>query len=220
MQILEYAFSGARVYSLPTGPLQENCILLMAEGGDALLFDPGDDAENILQLIDHLGAKVQGICLTHGHFDHVGAVEALRGALNVKVHLHEADLPNYENAAADAARYGLQVRQPSGPDAWLSDGQKLALGGLNLSVNALPGHAPGHVVFVPEDERPEFAIVGDTLFSGGVGRCDLRAGNEKQLLEGIFSKLLVLPDEAVFFAGHGPAGQIGHERRSNPYLQR
>ncbi|WP_200870676.1 MBL fold metallo-hydrolase [Deinococcus sp. RL] len=204
-----------RVWSLPTGPLQENAVLVAGAQNEGFLFDPGDDAERILALVRGAGVTVRGILLTHAHFDHIGAVQPLREALGVPVWLHPADLPLYRLGAASAARWNLPFSQPADPEHELRGGQTFTAGDLTLTVRELPGHSPGHVVFVGDG----VVVAGDTLFQGGIGRTDLPGGNHRQLLAGITRELLSLPDDVAVYPGHGPATTVGAERRSNPFLR-
>lgn len=204
-----------RVWVLPTGPLQENAVLVAGEQGEGFLFDPGDEAERVLALVRDMGVTVRGILLTHAHFDHIGAVQPVREALGVPVYLHPADLPLYRMGAASAARWNLPFIQPEAPEQGITQGQTFTAGDLTLTARELPGHAPGHVVFVGDG----FVVAGDTLFQGSIGRTDLPGGNHPQLIAGIQRELLGLPDDTAVYPGHGPATTVGAERRTNPFLR-
>ncbi|WP_034386218.1 MBL fold metallo-hydrolase [Deinococcus sp. YIM 77859] len=210
----------ARIWTLPTGAIQENAVLVAAPNGEGFLIDPGDDAEALLALVQQAGVTVRAILLTHGHFDHIGAVQPTREALGVPVYLHPADLPLYRLGAAAAARWNLPFTQPADPDGTIAQGQVFSAGKLRLTARELPGHSPGHVVFVAETEQlPGFVVAGDTLFQGSIGRTDLPGGNHPQLIEGIRRELLSLPDETVIYPGHGAATTVGAERRRNLFLR-
>lgn len=204
----------ARLWNLATGPLQENAILVAGAQNEGFLIDPGDDAENLLALVAATGVTVRGILLTHGHFDHIGAVDAVRAALGVPVFLHPADLPLYRMGAASAGRWNLPFVQPADPDQTITQGQTFTAGDLTLTARELPGHAPGHVVFLGDG----FVIAGDTLFAGGIGRTDLPGGNHPQLLEGLQRELLGLPEDTYVYPGHGGFTTIGREKRANAFL--
>lgn len=204
-----------RIWSLPTGPLQENCLLVAGAQQRGFLIDPGDDAGRILDLVRQSGVTVQAILLTHAHFDHIGAVQPVREALNVPVYLHPLDRTDYDSGKARAALFGLPFVQPAAPDHAISQGQLFTAGDLSLTARELPGHAAGHVVFVGQG----FVIAGDTLFAGSIGRTDLPGGNHPQLLSGIRAELLTLPDDTAVYPGHGPATTVGRERQTNPFLQ-
>lgn len=204
-----------RIWSLSTGPLQENALLVAGADNQGFLFDPGDDASRILALVRATGVTVQAILLTHAHFDHIGAVQPVREALKVPVYLHPADLPLYRLGADSAGRWGLPFTQPANPEHPIAQGQAFTAGDLKLIARELPGHAPGHVVFVGDG----FVIAGDTLFAGGIGRTDLPGGNHPQLLAGIRQELFTLPGDTYVYPGHGGHTTIDREKRSNPFLQ-
>lgn len=207
-----------RVWNVPTGPLQQNASVLADAAGDAYLFDPGDDAPVLSRLLAREGLRVRGILLTHAHFDHIGAVQALREHTGAPVWLHPAALPIYRRGEQTARMYGLPFAQPADPDHELAAGDTFALQGATLTVRDLPGHAPGHVVFV-SDTAPPFVIAGDTVFAGSIGRTDLPGGDHATLLAGIRRELLGLPPETALYPGHGPSTTVGTEARSNPFLR-
>lgn len=190
-------------------------MLLAGEDDQGFLFDPGDDAARILALIQETGVQVRAILLTHAHFDHIGAVQAVREALGVPVYLHPADLPLYRSGAASAARWNLPFTQPEVPEHDITQGQVFTAGTMSVTARELPGHAPGHVVFV----APGVVVAGDTLFQGSIGRTDLPGGNHPQLLAGIRRELLGLPDDTAVYPGHGERTTVGRERQLNPFLQ-
>lgn len=204
----------AKIWTLTTGPLEENTVLVASQTGEGFLFDPGDDAEQILALIQETGVKVQAILLTHGHFDHIGAVQPIREALNVNVYLHPKDLPLYQAGELAAARWNLPFKQPAAPDQDIVNDQVFIAGDLKLTARELPGHAPGHVIFVSEG----FAIVGDTVFAGGIGRTDLPGGDHQALLAGIQREVLPLPPTTYLYPGHGAITTVERETRSNPFF--
>lgn len=214
-----YTHGDLHVAFLSTGPIQENAVLVWGPEGEGFLFDPGDEAERILAWVRGLGVTVRGILLTHAHFDHIGAVQPLREALGVPVHLHPADLPLYRRGAESAARWNLPFVQPSDPDADICQGQTFSAGRLTLTARELPGHAPGHVVFVAGSGPETLVVAGDTLFQGSIGRTDLPGGNHPQLIAGIVREVLSLDDGAAVYPGHGAPTTVGRERAGNPYLR-
>ena len=214
-----YAYGNLLVSTLTTGPVQENAALVWGPEGQGFLIDPGDEAERVLAWVAELGVQVQAILLTHAHFDHIGAVQPVREALKVPVYLHPDGLELYRLGADSAARWNLPFVQPAAPDHDIAPGQTFTAGTLTLTARDLPGHAPGHVVFVAAGEnQPGFAVVGDTLFQGSVGRTDLPGGNHDLLTLGIRRELLSLQDDTAIYPGHGAPSTVGAERRSNPYL--
>ncbi|MGI8747780.1 MAG: MBL fold metallo-hydrolase, partial [Deinococcus sp.] len=162
---------------LSTGPVQENAVLAWGPEGGGFLLDPGDEPERILAWMEALGVQPQAILLTHAHFDHIGAVQPLRERLGLPVSLHPGGRALYDAGARSAARWNLPFVQPQDPDHDVAAGQTFTAGGLTLTARDLPGHAPGHVVFVGSEGAapdggagtPLFAVVGDTLFQGSVG---------------------------------------------------
>jgi len=160
---------------------------------------------------------VEKILLTHGHIDHAAGAADLRDALGVTIEgPHRADDFLLQHLAEQGRVYGIPAR-PVTPDRWLDAGDTVTVGELTLDVLHCPGHSPGSVVLVSKAER--FAIVGDVLFQGSVGRVDLPGGDGKALIRSIKDKLLPLGDDIAFICGHGPTSTIGHERQTNPFLQ-
>ena len=207
-----------RAAIIPVTPLQQNCTLLWCEATKkAAVIDPGGDLDRIRQAIAGSGASVERIILTHGHIDHAGGAAELRDALGVPVEgPHEADRFLLDGLEETGRAYGIPAR-PVTPDRWLAEGDTVSIGALTLDVLHCPGHSPGSVVLVSPADR--FAIVGDVLFQGSVGRTDLPGGDGKTLIRSITDKLLPLGDDVAFICGHGPTGTIGEERRTNPFLQ-
>ncbi|MFN8509746.1 MAG: MBL fold metallo-hydrolase [Deinococcaceae bacterium] len=198
-----------------TGPVQENAFFLFDANKQGFIIDPGDDGPMLLARIREIGMQPRAILLTHAHFDHIGAVQLLRTELGIPVWLHAADMPIYLMGALSALKWGVPFEQPEDPDAFLTDGQILECGNIRLEVRLTPGHAPGHVVFVGSG----FAISGDTLFKGSVGRTDLPLSDTQTLLSSIQKQLLTLPDDTLVFPGHGSETSIGLERQHNRFLQ-
>ncbi len=207
-----------RAAIIPVTPFQQNCTLLWCEKTKkAAVVDPGGDLDRIREAIAQSGVTVQKIILTHGHIDHAGGAAELREHLGVPIEgPHEADRFLLDRLAEQGQAYGFEAR-PVTPDRWLNEGDTVTLGDLALDVLHCPGHSPGSVVLVSKDQR--FALVGDVLFQGSVGRVDLPGGDGKALIRSIKDKLLPLGDDIAFICGHGPMSTIGQERQSNPFLQ-
>jgi hydroxyacylglutathione hydrolase len=198
------------------GPLQENCTLLH-DGTQAILIDPGDEAQILLQSLNDKSLTLQAIWLTHAHFDHVGAIAEIQEALgDIPVYLHPSDTALFENAHLAAQRWEIPFRQPTTKTLALDDKQILTFAGTDIHCLFTPGHAPGHIAFYIPSHH--LVIAGDAVFKGSIGRTDLPMGNHEHLLESIRSRLFTLPDETVVYPGHGPTTTIGFEKRTNPFL--
>ncbi|HLJ61282.1 MAG TPA: MBL fold metallo-hydrolase [bacterium] len=201
----------------PVGPVQANCYLFGDDAvGELFVIDPGDEPERILAAVRRHGGRVAAIVNTHGHFDHVMAVEAVRRATGAPFWIHEAERQVLAEGPARAKEiFGVDVPPSPAVDRWLKDGELLRVGSLGLTVRHTPGHSPGGVCLLGEG----LAFVGDTLFAGSIGRTDLPGASTEALLESIARVLLPLPDDTICYPGHGPETTIGEERRSNPFLQ-
>lgn len=209
---------------IPVTPFQQNCTLLWEDAtGRGAVIDPGGDVPLILREIDRSGVTVEKILLTHGHLDHAGGAMALKSALAARSGgalpiegPHVADRFLLDGIEDQAAHFGLTDLNNAEPDRWLDEGQTVEAAGRSFAVLHCPGHTPGHVVFV--DRAAKFALVGDVLFRGSIGRTDFPYGDHATLLRSIHEKLVPLGDELSFLCGHGPGSSIGVERRTNPFL--
>ena len=205
---------------IPVTPFQQNCTVLFdTDTKEGVVVDPGGDVEVILQVLKENGIDVKAIWLTHGHIDHAGGADELREALGVKViGPHKDDLPLLSGLEKQSKMFNvpMAVRNVV-PDQWLDDGDTVSFGDHVFEVYHCPGHAPGHVIYF--NRKQGFAHLGDVLFSGSIGRPDLPGGDHRQLLDSIRDKVLPLGDQVGFICGHGPGGQIGEERRTNPFLR-
>src|SRR3954447_1397954 len=199
------------------GMVQENCFLLRRDGSDrALIVDPGDEAEKLLEAIEAFGVSLEGILVTHTHFDHVGAVAPVARATGVEVWVPELE----RQVLADINSF---VPWPEfGPfesyeaEHTLSGGEKLELAGFEIDVLFTPGHSPGHVTFSIPDEHAVFS--GDVLFQGSVGRTDLPGGDWPTLLQSIGGAAGEAPPDTTVYPGHMGITSLGAERASNPFL--
>jgi len=204
---------------IPVTPFQQNCTLIWDDATKVgAVVDPGGDLDRIEAAIREQGVRVEKILLTHGHVDHAAGADELRERLGVPIEgPHLADKFLLDSLPETAANYGLGEARPVTPDRWLDDGDAVTVGDLGFDILHCPGHSPGSVVFVSRDAR--FALVGDVVFKGSVGRTDLPGGNHEQLIRAIKDKVLPLGDDISFIPGHGPTGTLGEERVSNPFLQ-
>lgn len=209
---------------LPVTPFQQNCAIIWDEATKAaFVFDPGGDVDRILEAIEQAGVTVERIVLTHGHLDHAGGAAELREALTEKygrpVPVEGPDQRDeflLQGIAAQAAAYGFEARDVS-PDRWLAEGEVLSLGPHRFEALHCPGHTPGSLVYFARDAG--FAIVGDVLFQGSIGRTDFEYGDHAALIHAIKTKLLPLGDAVQFLPGHGPGSTMGEEKLRNPFLQ-
>jgi glyoxylase-like metal-dependent hydrolase (beta-lactamase superfamily II) len=199
------------------GPIQENCFLFRRDGSDrALIVDPGEEADKLLSAIEGLGVTLDGILLTHTHFDHVGAVAPIAKATGAEVWVPEIE----KGVLADIDSYVPWAE--FGPyESWdaehtLAGGEKLELAGFEIDVLFTPGHSPGHVSFHVPDEAALFS--GDVLFQGSVGRTDLPGGDPQVLMQTLRTLAETLPAETAVYPGHMGTTTIGAERATNPFL--
>lgn len=203
------------IETLVVGPLQVNCYVVGCEAtGEGVVIDAGDEADDILAAIRQHGLKVKAILNTHAHFDHVGAVHALKAATGARFYLHQADLPLLRTAPMQAAYFGLRIGPTPEVDVYLNEGDEIVFGQERLQVLHTPGHTAGGVSFVGD----RVAFVGDELFQDSIGRTDLPGGNYTQLIYTVRTKLFTLSDDVVVYPGHGPATTIGREKRHNPFF--
>ena len=202
---------------LPVGPIQTNCYIVADEStGDAVIIDPGADAQQLLDALVEQKWMCQHILLTHAHFDHIGAVKELVEATSAPVAIHPKELALL-HARGGAQAFGVDLEPLPMPDVLLVPGEPLVIGPLHFEVLFVPGHTAGHVAFYHRQGKAVFS--GDVLFQQGIGRTDLPGGNYDQLMRSLREVLLQLPDDTVVCPGHGPTTTIGAERRENPFLQ-
>ena len=200
------------------GGFGENAYLVVSgDAGPSVVVDPGADAPRIAAALAHEALNPLAILLTHAHVDHVEGVREIRlAAPDIPIWLHADALPMYRAMPHQAARFGLQLEALPEPTDELTHGLRFELGTGALSVRSAPGHAPGHVILVADDES--FALVGDVVFHGSIGRTDLPGGDLATLMRSIREEILTLPDRTVLYSGHGPPTTVGAERVGNPFL--
>jgi glyoxylase-like metal-dependent hydrolase (beta-lactamase superfamily II) len=208
------------ILTFELGPFAERTVVLADPASrQALVVDPGFEAAEIVAAIQQAQLDPVAIVLTHGHIDHaVGAAE-LKAAFGVaRVLVHAADLPLLDGLPEQARLFGLGEVRSICHDGLLEDRQILRVGTIEIEVRHCPGHSPGHVVLLWHDPETPTAVVGDVLFSNGVGRTDLWGGSWEDLEHSIRTVLYALPDHTRVIPGHGPETTIGEERASNPYV--
>jgi glyoxylase-like metal-dependent hydrolase (beta-lactamase superfamily II) len=216
-----------KLHVVPVTPFAQNCAILVDNATNkAAVIDPGGDVARIEAAIGETGATVEKILLTHGHIDHAGGAAELAEKLRVPIEgPHKGDEFLLANLAAQGRTFGINARAVT-PDRYLEEGQTVKIGDLTFDVLHCPGHTPGSVCYVwhraadatPPGKIGGFAIVGDVLFQGSVGRTDLPFGSHAQLIDAIKTKLLPLGDDVAFLSGHGPMSTIGAERLNNPFI--
>ena len=205
------------VRMLTVGQIAENCFLLRKDGSDrALIVDPGDEAERILSAADELGVTIDGILLTHTHFDHIGAVAPIAKATGAQVWCPEIETPVLADINSYVPWPGFGPYEDYEADHTVSGGEKLELAGLEIDVIFTPGHSAGHVTYSVPDEAAIFS--GDVLFQGSVGRTDLPCGDWATLLESIRTLVDSHPPETTVYPGHMGVTTLGAERATNPFL--
>lgn len=206
-----------RVGIVPVTAFQQNCSLLWCTRTmRGALVDPGGDLDMLKKALEKTGVTLEKILVTHGHMDHCGQAGVLARELGVPIEGPEEGDRFWIEGLDDASmRFGLEGESFE-PDRWLKDGDTVTVGELTLDVIHCPGHTPGHVVF--HHAPSQFAIVGDVLFAGSIGRTDFPRGDHAQLIDSITRKLWPLGDDVTFVPGHGPTSTFGQERRTNPFV--
>jgi hydroxyacylglutathione hydrolase len=221
---------------IPVGLLQCNCSILGDRAsGEAIVVDPGDDVDRILEILRRHGLKVRAIVSTHTHIDHVGGLAALHRATGSPVMIHEADIGLYKALDMQAQWLGIPTPEVIQIKDFVREGDALHWGGYQAQVLHTPGHTPGSISLIvgaggpgsaaathaptPPDSHAARLIAGDTLFQGSIGRTDLPGGSFPQIIASIREKLLTLPDDLIVYPGHGDTTTIGSEREFNPFLR-
>lgn len=227
---------------IPVGLLQCNCSILGdPERHEAIVIDPGDEVDRILEILGRHRLKVLAIVSTHTHIDHVGGLAALHRATGAPVLIHQGDLELYKSLDVQAQWLGVPTPEMVRIQDFIKEGDTVRLGRFDAQVLHTPGHTPGSISLLvgqnaakepdassrsadaPDSARirvPDSRLIaGDTLFRGSIGRTDLPGGSFRQILSSIHEKLLALPDEVVVYPGHGGLTTIGAERAENPFLR-
>ena len=204
-----------RAYTV--GPFQENTYVLRADGSDrAIVIDPGDNGEQLLEAIEKLGATVEAILITHTDVDHVGAVAPLAKATGAPVYCPRLEVDRLADIMGHVPIDGIGPYEGDDADETVEGGETLDLAGLRIEVVATPGHTEGHVTYVFPDEG--VIASGDVLFQGSVGRTDRPNGDHQTLLDSIATLLERCPDDTIVLPGHSGTTTLGREKATNPFL--
>ena len=206
------------IEQMPLGPLQCTCTILGdKKSGEAIVIDPGDEAEKIIAVLKQHDLKVKYILHTHAHFDHLGATQAVYDKTKSEVCLHKEDMFLYENVPMQCALFGLAPKAVPQVTHFLQQGDELKFGEHKVEILHTPGHTPGSLTFHLNAEIP-LLFTGDTLFMQSIGRTDLWGGDYNLILKSIQDKILQFDDDTIVHPGHGPSTSIGYERKENPFL--
>ncbi|MFC7671772.1 MBL fold metallo-hydrolase [Mycolicibacterium sp. GCM10028919] len=215
------------ITGFPAGWLQCNCyVLAPSQGADAIIVDPGQKAmPRLRKILDENRLTPAAVLLTHGHIDHVWSAQKVADTYGCPAYIHPEDramlsdpIKGFGPRLAQLA-VGVMFSEPRQVVELDRDGDKLALGGMTVTVDHTPGHTRGSVTFRITNGPAEMALTGDTLFKKSIGRTDLEGGSGRDLYTSIVEKLLVLDDSTVVLPGHGEKTTIGDERRTNPFLE-
>ena len=206
-----------QVINTPISPYLQNAPIAYCEETNKCIFiDPGDELDKLIQVQMELKLIPEYIFITHGHIDHAGAAKELATKLNLNIigpHIDDSFL--LESLEIQGQMYGMRA-QNFIPDKWLKHEDSISFGNQTLEIKHCPGHAPGHVIGI--NHKAKKIIAGDVLFNGSIGRTDLPKGNYQDLIDSINHHLLTLDDSYIVHCGHGPDTTIGHERKTNPFL--
>ncbi len=211
-----------KIKTFEFNPLGVNTYVLYDKTGECVVIDAScffpDERELLLNFILDNNLVVKHLLNTHLHFDHVFGVNFMASQFGLKLQVHPDDVFLLDNLPQQLQMFGFNTNVDYAPEIgnYLKENDMVAFGEQKLKIIHVPGHSPGSIVFYNEKEK--FAVVGDVLFNGSIGRTDLPGGNFDQLIEGIRTKLFTLPDDTEIYSGHGPKTTIGQEKKYNPFV--
>ena len=203
------------IKDLVVGPLMANCFIFGCnKTKEAVVIDPGGDADRILLSLADSELKVKYIINTHGHFDHVCGNGKMKDATGADILIHPLDAPMLGMLSSNAAVFGISVENSPPCDQTIEEGETISFGNISLKVTHTPGHTPGGISLYTDG----IVFVGDTLFAGSIGRTDFPGGDFDTLISSIKTKLFDMEDDMRVLSGHGPETSIGSEKRFNPFV--
>ena len=203
----------------PVGPLQCNCSIVGDEQThEAMVIDPGDQIEQILDILKQEKLKLMQIVITHAHIDHVGGAMKLKAATGAPILMNQDDQALLKMLDVQAQWIGMRPPGMVVVDESVADGHVLKIGTIPANVIHTPGHTEGSICLYMPDQQT--LVAGDTLFAGSIGRTDLPGGSFDKIMRSIHTRVLALPDDTTVVPGHGPKTTIGQERETNPFLQK
>jgi len=208
-----------QLHTIVSMPFAENTyIVWQSSSSDAVVIDPGFEPEPVLEKLADEALTVRLILNTHGHVDHIAGNADLKAAFpDAPLVIGAGDAEMLTNPMLNLSGLsGVDIRSPRA-DRLVREGEVIEAAGLRFEVFDIPGHSPGHVVYLVREDPP-VVFGGDVLFRGSIGRTDFPGGDLEQLLAGIRAKLWPLPDHTIVYSGHGPVTTVGHEKRLNPFL--
>ncbi|MCX5867133.1 MAG: MBL fold metallo-hydrolase [Proteobacteria bacterium] len=202
---------------LELGPFMTNCYICGDEKTrEAAVIDPGFSADEILRTLTRHKLKLLYIIITHAHIDHIGAAKSLKESTDAKILIHKEESKYLITSPAQAVMFGMKPSLPPSADQYIKEGDEIKIGSIVLKVYLTAGHSPGGISLYAANEKVIF--VGDSLFSGSIGRTDLIGGDYDQLIRMIREKIFTLPEDTRVCPGHGPDTSVGFEKKHNPFF--
>lgn len=205
-----------QVKQVVTGTIEENCYIIY-KGTDALIVDPGDETSKIKNEIEELGVRPIAVLLTHTHFDHIGSLEDIRVDYDIPVYVSPEEQDWLGDPSKNLSSYNPFEIKANPADYLFSPSESVSIAPFTFTVVSTPGHSPGGVSFIFEEDG--FVISGDALFRGSIGRTDLPGSEPEKIVPAIEKELFTLPEDTIVFPGHGNQTTIEYEKRTNPYFK-
>jgi len=209
------------IETVVVGKFQCNCTIIACEKTkEAIIIDPGDEAEKIIERVKHYGLQVKYLFHTHAHLDHFMATRSVKESSTGEIVLHKGDHDLYNSLQMQAEMFGFKVKSPLKVDKFVED-QEYLLAGKEISGKVIhtPGHSPGSVCFYLGDQKKPIIFSGDTLFADSIGRTDLWGGSYPILISSIKEKIFKLEESTIVYPGHGPKTTVWQEKKHNPFFR-